>query len=764
MTTINAKIKILRGLLANRPVTGVDGELFFAKDTKVIYVWDALDSSWNVTGGVANWDDIIGKPSTFPPTLPIAEASVTGLVADLATLAGAIVSEASTRSTADSTLQAHIDSEASTRAAAVTAAVSTSEGYTDAAISTEVTNRNTAIATEATARASADTTLQTNITNEASARASAVTAAIATAEGYTDSSIATEVAARNTAIGVETTNRTTADTTLQTNITSEATARAAADTAAIATAEAYTDSSIASEVSNRNTAINAAIATEVTNRNAAITVAVAGEATNRTNADNTLQTNITAEATTRASADTTLQTNITSEASTRAAADTAAIATAEGYTDTKVAALATVARTGAYADLTGTPTAAYAANLGDGSTTDFTVTHNLGTTDVIVQVHELSSGNEVTPVEIKITSTTAIHVVFAVAPSSNDYRVVILTASAVNYVPSGLPTGIATQYVNTSTGNDTTGNGSSGSPWKTIGKALSTLPQIIEQNYVINVADGTYAEAIAITNKTSAGTGTISLVGNSATPANVVLTGTYSYPANNRIAAGTATVFVDGRVNVSMVGFRTLATANDRDILARNNASLSLQNVRASSPSSYGFSALDGVFLQITDNITSDAATVVGMQILWGSRVACLATTTGTALTLTGPSSVTVYWGLHVAYSSQIVSLTNNFNVAISNVFIGIAMGIASCVQFYTAPGTLTITNATTPSGSQAVLGTDQSTMSSRLTTTFTHFTIGVNLNSLAYFEHDSTTGTSYTLTSVGTASATSTGAVYNIF
>src|SRR3990167_9522832 len=39
---------------------------------------------WIAGGGNPAWDDITGKPSTFPPTLPIAESGVTDLVTDLA--------------------------------------------------------------------------------------------------------------------------------------------------------------------------------------------------------------------------------------------------------------------------------------------------------------------------------------------------------------------------------------------------------------------------------------------------------------------------------------------------------------------------------------------------------------------------------------------------------------------------------------------------------------------------------------------------------
>jgi hypothetical protein len=68
----------------------------------------------------------------------------------------------------------------------------------------------------------------------------------------------------------------------------------------------------------------------------------------------------------------------------------------------------------------------FAAAIGDGSTTSIVVTHNLGTQDVFVQVY-LASGNfaEV-QVEVQRTSVNTITLVFAVAPTSGQYRVVVI--------------------------------------------------------------------------------------------------------------------------------------------------------------------------------------------------------------------------------------------------------------------------------------------------------------------------------------------------
>jgi hypothetical protein len=67
----------------------------------------------------------------------------------------------------------------------------------------------------------------------------------------------------------------------------------------------------------------------------------------------------------------------------------------------------------------------YAANVGDGTATSYVVSHNLGTKDVTVAVYDNSSPYAEVICDVQHTSTTAITLLFSVAPTSNQYRVVV---------------------------------------------------------------------------------------------------------------------------------------------------------------------------------------------------------------------------------------------------------------------------------------------------------------------------------------------------
>jgi len=66
----------------------------------------------------------------------------------------------------------------------------------------------------------------------------------------------------------------------------------------------------------------------------------------------------------------------------------------------------------------------YKTSIGDGSATSYTVTHNLGSRDVLVELYDASS-YETVIADVTRTSTSVVTVAFTAAPTSNDIRVLI---------------------------------------------------------------------------------------------------------------------------------------------------------------------------------------------------------------------------------------------------------------------------------------------------------------------------------------------------
>jgi hypothetical protein len=67
----------------------------------------------------------------------------------------------------------------------------------------------------------------------------------------------------------------------------------------------------------------------------------------------------------------------------------------------------------------------YAANVGDGSATSYTITHNLNTRDVIVSVYEASGSYAEVVCDVAHATANTVTLAFSVAPTLNQYRVVI---------------------------------------------------------------------------------------------------------------------------------------------------------------------------------------------------------------------------------------------------------------------------------------------------------------------------------------------------
>lgn len=68
----------------------------------------------------------------------------------------------------------------------------------------------------------------------------------------------------------------------------------------------------------------------------------------------------------------------------------------------------------------------YAASFGDGSTLNYVITHNLNTQDAVVTIREVASPYAIVIADVEFTSVNTLTVKCAVAPTSNQYRVIVV--------------------------------------------------------------------------------------------------------------------------------------------------------------------------------------------------------------------------------------------------------------------------------------------------------------------------------------------------
>lgn len=79
--------------------------------------------------------------------------------------------------------------------------------------------------------------------------------------------------------------------------------------------------------------------------------------------------------------------------------------------------------------LTASSPQGFAADIGNGVLTSFTVSHNFSTFDVIVQVFENATGAEIYA-QVTRSAEDDVTIVFGSAPTTNQYRVLVIPVPA----------------------------------------------------------------------------------------------------------------------------------------------------------------------------------------------------------------------------------------------------------------------------------------------------------------------------------------------
>jgi len=287
-----------------------------------------------------------------------------------------------------------------------------------------------------------------------------------------------------------------------------------------------------------------------------------------------------------------------------------------------------------------------------------------------------------------------------------------------------------TIYVAT-TGNDSTGDGTSGNPYLTVAMALTRLPDLIEQEYLIEVADGTYANSIDISRFASTGSGKIRITGDTSTPANVSFTGTTAKTV--RGLSYDITVFVKGPVVVELEGIRVNATA-DAGVMGIDYATVIIDRCTVTGTLVEGVAVWNHSRLELHGNISITGVEYFCIDLTSMSSGVYL--TAGT-LTLTGANTTTSE-GFHISAKSEFGVFSANasgLNITISSVIRGFQIGLGSMFTHQAPSATISVTNASKPASSAAIQCTDLSSWSTDQQLTLNNFTNGFDLNSISYGE-----------------------------
>ncbi|MFA5937074.1 MAG: tail fiber domain-containing protein [Candidatus Paceibacterota bacterium] len=132
-----------------------------------------------------------------------------------------------------------------------------------------------------------------------------------------------------------------------------------------------------------------------------------------------------------------------------------------------------------------------------------------------------------------------------------------------------------TIYVDATNGNDSTGDGSVSLPYQTITKAISVLPDVILNNYTIQLAPGIYRETVTITKILGSLTAKLIIKGDSINPNSYRITGADAGAETTRVRY--RGVYINSVP--FLVSLQGLLVDYTRWAILVNNASLELKNV-----------------------------------------------------------------------------------------------------------------------------------------------------------------------------------------
>lgn len=270
-------------------------------------------------------------------------------------------------------------------------------------------------------------------------------------------------------------------------------------------------------------------------------------------------------------------------------------------------------------------------------------------------------------------------------------------------------------YYVATTGSDTNPC-TSASKCLTLAHVLTLIPQVLSANYIVNIADGTYAEPINtagfIGSGSTAGWGqgpystSIELLGNLGSPANVIFSGAAQCDATFEAGAciqGSATIVLEGL---------TVTTAQRNGITCYGGVvqynSVIVTLTGGPTLASVGIDNLGCTWdvegnLAVTGFDTNTSPTGgLGIYNAHGT----VGTLGAGTITITGPGGSTgdgtVCWVEEYA-PSGFAMLGSSTNFTATGCNIGILLNDNSAFTAYASTGTITVTNTSTPTSSLGI-------------------------------------------------------------
>jgi len=329
--------------------------------------------------------------------------------------------------------------------------------------------------------------------------------------------------------------------------------------------------------------------------------------------------------------------------------------------------------------------------IGDGSATSFTLTHNLGTRDVVVVARNASSPYEVIDVRWEATTTGTVTLDFSTAPSSNSVRVGVYAAVAGSTISIDSINDLGDVAIaNAANGDFLRYNGSA---WINDPVNLSTDTV---GDYVSNVTAGT---GITITN---AG-------GEGSNPTIAVTANTYDAYGSASSEAANAYANAQSYTNAAVRSFELAGDSGTSKTITTGNSSTSGDTLTIAGGT--GLSTVTSNTDTITVNLDNTAVTAGSYGN--SSAVATFTVDAQGRLTTAGSSNISITASQITDLSaSAVTSLTGTANeVTVSAANGAVTVGLPANVTIETdlsVGGDFTVTGNLTVHGTTTTVNTDE--------------------------------------------------------